>query len=202
MDQRQSWWTRPVVLFGVALAGNLIVALATRHFPYTDVTNHLARYTLLDRYWFGTPPSYIQARLVPGPYMGVDLLGVALVHFFGAVAAIKVLGALAVIAFPVGLWILLSAVGPRYGGEDVRLWALAAVPLGLGYFPLISYLNYVIGIGLLLARIAPWRPGRENASTARLVVLFVTAGALFLIHLSTPLMLLVVVWTDWLFAGA
>jgi hypothetical protein len=201
MDERKPWWTNPGVLFGVALAGNLVVALANHHFPYVDVTNHLARYALLDRFWFGTPPAYIQARLAPGPYMGIDILGVTLVHLFGPAIAAKVMAALVVIAFPVGLWILLSAVG-REGGEDIRLWALAAVPLGLGYFPLTAYMNYVIGIGALLAWIGLWWPAREHASTGRLVAIFITAGLLFLIHLSTPLMMLVVVWTDWLFAGA
>src|SRR5271167_1662972 len=103
MDERRSWWTSPAVLFGLALVGNLAVALASHHFPYTDINNHLARYTLLDRFWFGTPPSYIRARLVPGPYMGIDLVGVALVHVVGAAATMKILAAVAVIAFPVGL---------------------------------------------------------------------------------------------------
>jgi hypothetical protein len=201
-EPKQSRWTSPGVLFGLALLGNVVVALAIRHFPYADTVNHLARYTLLDRYWFGTPPAYIRARLVPGPYIGVDLLGVALVHFFGAAITQKILAVIVVIALPVGLWLLLTAVGPRYGGEDVRLWALAAVPIGLAYFPFTGFLNYVIGVGCVLAWIALWWPGREGASPPRLAITFVTAAALFLVHLSAPLMMLVVVWTDWLFAGA
>jgi hypothetical protein len=206
MDDRQlsrvPWWTDPHLLLAVALAGNLVVALASHHFPYVDVTDHLARYALLDRYWFGTPPAYIRARLVPGPYMGIDLLGVALVHLFGAAAAVKIFGALVVSALPLGLWILLDAVGRRDGGQDVRLWALAAVPIGLGYFSVGSYMNYVIGVGALFAWIGLWWPAREHASTGRLVAIFVASAALFVVHLSTPLMMLVVVWTDWLFAGA
>jgi hypothetical protein len=134
--------------------------------------------------------------------MGIDLLGMALVHLFGAGVAVKILGALVVSALPIGLWILLDAVGRRDGGEDVRLWALAAVPIGLGYFPVGSYMNYVIGVGALLAWIGLWWPAREHASTGRLVAIFFASAGLFLVHLSTPLMMLVVVWTDWLFAGA
>jgi hypothetical protein len=195
------WWANPYLLVGVALVGNLFVALANHHWPYTDITNHLARYVLLDRYWFGTPPDYIQARLVPGPYMGIDLLGVALVQLFGPVATAKIFAVLGVIALPIGLWILLDAVGRKDGGEDVRLWALVAVPLGLGWFTETSFMNYVIGLGALMAWIALWWPAREHASTGRLAAIFVASGVLFLIHLSTPLMMLVIVWTDWLFAG-
>jgi hypothetical protein len=196
------WWASPYLLLGVALAGNLFVALASHHWPYADATNHLARYTLLDRYWFGPRPPYIQGRLIPGPYMGIDLLGVALVHLFGPVATQKILAAIVVVVLPIGLWLLLDAVGRRYGHEDVRLWALAAVPFGLGWFAETSFMNYMIGVGAVLAWTAFWWPGREGASTARLVVLFFATAVLFLIHLSAPLMALVIVWTDWLFAGA
>jgi hypothetical protein len=195
------WWANPYLLMGVALAGNLVVALGNHHFPYCDVTNHLARYVLLDRYWFGVRPAFITARVAPGPYMGVDILGVTLVHFFGAAATLKIFAAILVVALPVGLWVLLDAVGRKYGHEDVRLWALAAVPLSLGWFTDVSFMNYVIGVAVLLVWIAFWWPGRAHASPARLAAIFVTAGLLFLIHLSTPLMMLVVVWTDWLFAG-
>jgi hypothetical protein len=201
-DDGRAWWANPYLLLGVALAGNLFVALANHHWPYADLTNHLARYTLLDRYWFGPRPPYIVARLIPGPYMGIDLLGVALVHLFGAVVAMRVLAAIVVVAVPIGLWLLLDAVGRRYGHEDVRIWALAAVPLGLGWFSETSFMNYVIGVGAVLAWTAFWWPGREHASTGRLVALFFASAILFLIHLSAPLMALVIVWTDWLFAGA
>jgi hypothetical protein len=200
-DAAGAWWASPYLLMAVALAGNLFLALASHHWPYADITNHLARYTLLDRYWFGPRPPYIIARLIPGPYMGIDLLGVALVHLFGAVVAMRALAALVVVAFPVGLWLLLDAVGRHDGGEDVRLWALAAVPLGIGWFAETSFMNFVIGVGALMACVALWWPAREHASTGRLVAIFVASGLLFLIHLSAPLMLLVIVWTDWLFAG-
>ena len=46
----------PEALIIIALALELAVALLSHHFPYQDPTNHLARYTLIDRIWFGDPP--------------------------------------------------------------------------------------------------------------------------------------------------
>jgi len=199
------------LLLAIALAGNVAVAVAARHFPYEDVPNHLTRYVMMDRYWSGTAPSYIKVHLVPGAYVGIDLIGVALVRLVGPVQTARIMGAVLVICLTLGTWALLLAVGRDTDGspeerrrhsQAVGGWALATVPIGLGFFPLVGFMNYTFGVAFLFVWMAIWWPARANASPARLVVLALGAWWLFLVHLSAPLMMLVVVWTDWIFAGA
>jgi hypothetical protein len=211
-DRSRRWWAEPRLLLVLALAANVAVAVAARHFPYEDVPNHITRYVMMDRAWFGTAPSYVEAHLAPGAYIGIDLVGVLLVHFFGPELTARIFGVLVVVAIPLGLWTLLRAVGTGTAGTEseererhglaVGGWALAAVPIGLGFFSLVSFMNYVLGVASLFVWMAIWWPARANASPARLVVLFLGGAWLFLVHLSAPLMMLVVVWTDWLLAGA
>jgi hypothetical protein len=179
----------PLLAFLVALGGNIAVALGAHHFPYEDLPNHLARYVLLDRALSGHPAPYILTRLSPGPYVGLDLIGVALVHTVGAAITARVLAVAVVIAFPVGLYLLLWAVAPAS-----RAWALAAIPLGLGFFPAVGFVNYTIGIGALLAWLALWWSSRPGT---RVTIVALTAGLLFTIHLAAVLIALVVIWTDW-----
>src|SRR5215210_8042634 len=83
-----------------AIAVNVLVALTAVHFPYQDAVNHLARYFLIDQVWSGRPVDWVQIRLVPTSYIGTDLFGIALVHFLGVAAALRVMAVLPLLLLP------------------------------------------------------------------------------------------------------
>jgi MFS family permease len=182
----------PALLVTVATLVNIAVAVIPRHFPYGDTSNQLARYTLMDRFWFGPRPPDIAVHLVPSAYIGVDLVGVALVHLFGALAAGRILAAIALALLPFGLYRLISVTAPAR-----RAWALAGVVLGLNWFLLQGMLSYTIGMGAALLWLAWWWPRRGSTSWGVRALLTLGALVLYLVHLVAPLVVLVVIWVDW-----
>ncbi|HET7553656.1 MAG TPA: hypothetical protein VFK04_20345 [Gemmatimonadaceae bacterium] len=182
----------PALLVTVATLVNIAVAVIPRHFPYGDTTNQLARYTLMDRFWFGPRPPDVVVHLVPSAYIGVDLVGVALVHLFGALAAGRILAAVALALLPFGLYRLISVTAPAR-----RAWALAGVVLGLNWFLLQGMLNYAIGVGAALLWLAWWWPRRGSTSWGVRALLTLGAFVLYLVHLVAAPIVLVVIWIDW-----
>jgi hypothetical protein len=180
--------------FFVGLLANLVLAESLRAFPFEDATNNLTRYVMLDRAWLhgsGVLPSYIEAHFVVGPYLGVDLIGAVLVHLLGPSGALHAIAALVVCAIPVGAWMLLSATG-----RATSAWSLAGVLLGLGFFTVVGFFNYVIGLGAALLWLAAWWPTRAAPTPVRMVGLWLGLVILYLLHLSAPLIAMVVVWVD------
>lgn len=179
------------VLLGLALAVHAAVALGLRHFPYQDVPNHLARYTLIARAWAGGAPAWIDVRLQPTSYVALDLVGAALVASVGAPAAERVLALLGVVALPVGMYLLLRAVAPPQRG-----WALVGVLLSFSSFLLSGFLSYAVGIGCALAWLGAWWPRRRTTRPAARLALALGLVALFVLHLSAPLVALFVVGVE------
>ncbi|MGH7627337.1 MAG: hypothetical protein ACREOJ_18720, partial [Gemmatimonadaceae bacterium] len=171
---------------------NIAVAVLAHHFPYGDVMNQLARYVLMERYWFGAPPPGIVVHLTPTAYIGVDLVGVALVHLFGPHAALRILTAIALALLPAGMYALISVTAPPR-----REWALAGALLGFNWFLIQGMINYAIGVGIVLFWFACWWPRRSAQSWPLRILLSIAAAGLLLIHLTTPLMALVVIWVDY-----
>ena len=191
----------PDALVGVATVTNALIALLAHHFPYQDAPNHIARYVLMDRFWSGYPPPNIDVRMIPGPYLGIDLVGVSLVRFVGPVAAEKALALAAVVLLPLAMYALLRRAAPMQRG-----WALVGAMLAYSWFLLAGMLNFVIGVGLVFAWLAWWWPHREGGRRTTTVALALGAAALFTVHMAAALTTLVVVWTDaalaWYRAGA
>ena len=185
----RSWG--PDLLLGVALLVNVGVALVVRTFPFEDSLNHLARYVLIERILFGTPPDYVVFQPLPTPYIGLDLVGAVLVHLVGAVATLRILGLVALCAPAVGMYILLRAVAP-----DRRGWALAGTLLGFNSYLLAGFLSYVIGVGMALAWLGLWWPRRTATSWRGRLALASGAALIFLVHLAPALTLLLVVGID------
>jgi len=189
---RPGWPVLEEVLLAIAVAVNLIVAFSARHFPYQDAPNHIARYVLMDRFWSGEAPANIAVRLIPGPYLAVDLIGVGLVRLLGPLATERVLAFLALTLLPCGMYLLLRATAPARRG-----WALAAVLLSFSWFLLGGLLNFSIGIGLTFFWLAWWWPRRAEESWRMRLVLALGIAGLFLVHMAAALTALVVVWVDW-----
>ncbi|HEY7861469.1 MAG TPA: hypothetical protein VIB98_08480 [Gemmatimonadaceae bacterium] len=182
----------PETLIIIATALELVVALFAHHFPYTDPTNHLARYTLISRIWFGDPPGYVVFHWIPTSYIAGDVVGALSVHFIGAIATLRLINAATLILLPLGMYGLLWYAAPAQRG-----WALVGVLFGFASHFLFGFLNYALGFGLVFCWLALWYPRRANASWKARLILAFGAIVLFLVHLSAPLIVLVVIWTDW-----
>ncbi len=190
--------TTPAVATAALVAGlvaHLGLALSVRQFPFEDVTNNLARYVMLDRAWFGGQsgpvPSYIETHFTLGPYLGINVVGAALVHVGGPRFALHVLAALVVCAVPIGFWFLLRAAG-----RANLAWSLVGVLIGMGFFTVVGFVNYVIGLGAAMAWLAAWWPVRLAPSRTRTLALWLGLVLLYLIHLAAPLIVLVFLWVD------
>jgi hypothetical protein len=182
----------PEALIGIALALELAVALLAHHFPYTDPTNHLARYALIARIWFGDPPGYVVMHWVPTSYIAGDIVGALSVHFLGAVATLRLINFASLVLLPLGMYGLLLHSAPAQRG-----WALVGVLFGFSSHLLFGYLNYALGVGLVFCWLALWYPRRANATWRARILLGLGAMLLFFVHLTAPLLVLVVIFTDW-----
>ena len=182
----------PEALIIIALAFELAVALLAHHFPYWDTTNHLARYTLIDRLWFGDPPGYVLFHWKPTGYIAGDVVGALLVHFFGAVATLRIIDVACLVLLPLGMYALLLHSAPARRG-----WALVGVLFGFASHFMVGYLNFALGVGLVFCWLALWYPRRESSTWSSRILLALGAVVLFLVHLAAPLLALVVIWTDW-----
>ncbi len=182
----------PDWLFFSALFANVCVILTGRQFPFADMVNHLARFRLMDQYWFGQPPAYLRVDLIPTAYIGLDFVGVAAEHFFPTAVAMRIIAVLCMAALPMGAWLLLRAVNP-----DSRGWALVGVLLGFHWCYLFGFIHYSLGIGLALMWLAWWWPRREKREWHAVTVAAVLAGGVYLVHLAAAVVVLVVIWLDW-----
>ena len=183
------------VLVAAAFVAQAAVVLSVRYLPYSDATNHLSRYVLMEQYWFGTPPDYVEVSLRPSSYIGLDLMGVALVHFFSVQIAAKVLALLSVLAPGIGMYLLLCATCPERRG-----WALVGVLLGFNRYFFLGFFNYTIGIGLLLIWLAAYRRIKARPTLLSLIALGVCGIVLAVVHLSTIIILAVIVAASCLFS--
>ena len=182
----------PEALIVIATALELAVALFAHHFPYTDPTNHLARYDLIARIWFGDPAGYVVMHWVPTSYIAGDIVGALSVHFLGAVATLHLINIASLVLLPLGMYGLLLSAAPAQRG-----WALVGVLFGFSSHLLFGYLNYALGVGLVFCWLALWYPRRANATWLARLMLALGAVVLFLVHLTAPLLVLVVIFTDW-----
>ena len=169
----------------------LLIAMGVRHFPYQDGPNHLARYVLISKALFGVPRPDVVFRLLPTSYIGLDLVGATLVRLIGPDATLRVVVALCIALPPIGLYALLRRVAPERSN-----WALSAVLFGFSWYVLDGLLNYVVGVGLALLWLAWWWPLRQTRAWSIRFAFTIGILLLFTIHLSAPLIVLVVVWVD------
>ncbi len=179
------------VLLALAILVNLAVAASSGPFPYHDATNHLTRYVLMDHAWFGQPAPWTVVRLVATPYIAVDLLGVALVHFLGPEAALRTLALLLLILLPAGMYMLLRATAPAQRG-----WALIGALFSFSWWYLQGSINFSFGLGLLFVVLAYWWPHRRTHRWGIRLLVTLSGVLLLCVHLFAALTLLVVVWLD------
>lgn len=189
-SRRRFDWPEKLIVIAIAL--ELAVALFAHHFPYWDPTNHLARYSLIARIWFGDPPGYVTFHWVPTGYIAGDLVGALLVHYVGAVATLRLIDVASLILLPLGMYGLLLQSAPAQRG-----WALMGVLFGFASHFIVGYLNFAVSVGLVFCWLALWYPRRASATWTARILLGLGAILLYLVHLAAPLLVLVVIWTDW-----
>ena len=175
------------MLVGIGLMVNLFVVLSARHFPYEDAPNHLARYTVIERMLWGEPARDYRFHWIPTPYIGVDLIGVGLVHVFGPTVAEKVLASTAVVLPIAGMYLLLRATAPGRRG-----WSLVAVLISFSWPLMAGLLNFILGFGLVLCCLAWWWPRRDAPGWSVPIIVAGMTFGLFFVHGWAPLLLLVV----------
>jgi hypothetical protein len=178
----------PDILVVIGLMANLFVVLAPRHFPFADVSRHLARYTVIERILWGKGDHDYSFQWIPTPYIGVDLIGAGLVHLFGPTVAEKVLASAAVLLPIAGMYLLLRATAPCRRG-----WSLVAVLISFSWPLMWGLINFVLGLGLVLCGLAWWWPRRDAAGWLTPTIVAGMTFGLYFVHASAPLFLLVVV---------
>jgi hypothetical protein len=189
-DTRVSLRTGRIVLTA-GLLFYFLIAMGLRHFPYQDGPNHLARYVLISKALFGVSRPDVDFRLLPTSYIGLDLVGATLVRFIGPGATLHFVVTLCIALPTLGLYALLRRVAPERSN-----WALSAVLFAFSWYVLDGLLNYVVGVGLALLWLAWWWPLRRTRAWSTRLAFTVGILLLFTVHLSAPLIVLVVVWID------
>ena len=119
--QRHLHSLAPEACLLVVLAVNLSVVWLLSHFPYSDVTNHLARYTLISEELFNGGVRWASFEWIPTPYVGVDLVGAVLVRLLSPQTTLRIMASLGVCLLPVGLYALQRSVWAPSRG-----WAVVA----------------------------------------------------------------------------
>ena len=152
----------------------------------------MARYELISRIWFGVPPDYVMMHWVPTAYIAGDVMGALLVHFVGAVATLRLIDVACLTLLPFGMYALLLQSAPAQRG-----WALVGTLMGFTSPFMFGNLNFQLGIGLFFCWLALWYPRRATERWSARIGLALGAIVLFLVHLTAPLLVLVVIWTDY-----
>jgi hypothetical protein len=183
----EGWPLLEEFLLAAMLAATLGVVCAAQYFPYHDATNNLARYVLMDRAWFGRPAAFVHVRLIPTPYIALDIVGVLLVHVLGAANGLRAMACLLAAVVPLGMYTVLRAVCPERRG-----WAVVGVLCSLTFYLLIGFFNFVGGIGVALFWLAAWWPRRDVTSWRSRAPLLVGLVGVFLVHLAGAMTVLTV----------
>jgi hypothetical protein len=179
-------------LLAAAVAANVVVALAARHFPYLDIVNHLTRYVLLDRALGGQVPAWLSVDWRPTTRIVPDLGGVGLVHVLGPDAALRVLAIVPLLLLPAGMYLLLRATAPSQRG-----WALVGALFNFSWYYLTGVEDFVLGIGCAFVWLSFWWPRRDTTRLATRLCFGLSCAALLLVHLSAPLLVIGVLAVNW-----
>jgi hypothetical protein len=171
-----------------AIACNVVSVAGLRFFPYGDMPNHLARYSLISMSWLHTAPGWVQFRWVPTSYIAIDVIGAALVTVFGPIGASLALTIAYLALLPLGMFALLRAVNPR-----TAAWALVGSLMAFNWCFLTGFYSYSTGVGLSLLWLAWWWPRRASTKLGVRAVGVCGVAALYLVHMSAAAIVLAAV---------
>lgn len=163
----------------VAIVFNIAAVARLRFFPYGDMANHLARYSLISRSWQHTAPAWVQFRWIPTSYIAVDVLGAALVWLLGPFGASLALTIAYLVVLPMGMFALLRAVNPR-----TIAWSLVGSLLAFNWCFLTGFYSYSVGVGLAMLWLAWWWPRRAGTTLRTRIIGAAGIAALYLVHMS------------------
>jgi hypothetical protein len=178
--------TRDDLLVGAAAATVAALCVAFRYLPMLDLPQHYAMVSILAHHH---DPAYGFADrftfdFVGRPYLTVYFLGAGLARLMPLRPAMHIVVALCTIAPLAGTWLLLQATKRRRG------WALLAVPLAFGHLWHWGFLNFLFGVGLLMATLALVVAVAERRSWRLSLALCGAALALLCTHIHCVALLL------------
>lgn len=165
--------------FAVAIAFAVYPVFSHPFISLNDVYNHVARAPVLAHY--DDVPAFQQYwhpnwRLVP--YVGFDLVALALLPWFSLGVIVKLITAMTLVCLLAGAVALSRAAHGKWSAS-----ALICALLLLNRTLLAGFVNYLFGIGLCLIAAAAWIALRQRSPVLRIVVLMIFATALSTIHL-------------------
>lgn len=169
------WW---VAVAGLCLA--LLVPLALVDVPpLLDYPNHLARLVVLA---FGPADPVLARFYAPRweiiPDLGIDLLGVPLLHLLPVHLAGRAI---------IGIVVLTPVLGciaySRAAFGRASWWALGCGLVAYNQTLLLGFLNFTLGLGLALWLAAAWLTWRDTRPWRALAIVVPGAAALFFCHL-------------------
>jgi hypothetical protein len=169
------WWA---AVAGLCLA--LVAPLALVDVPpLLDYPNHLARLVVLA---FGPADPVLARFYAPRwgiiPDLGIDLLGVPLLHLLPVHVAGRAI---------IGIVVLTPVLGAiaysRAAFGRCSWWALGAGLVAYNQMLLLGFLNFTLGLGLALWLAAAWLAWRKTRPWRALAIVVPGAAALFFCHL-------------------
>jgi hypothetical protein len=173
-----------LVAVAVVVAGGL--CLAFRYLPMVDLPQHYAMVSIIAN--LRDPSLGFAERftidLLGRPYATVYLLGAGLARLVPFGAAMRLTVALCTVAPLGGLYALLRAA------ERPRIYALLAVPFAFGAVWHWGFLNFLLGIGLLLLALAQVVRTARRPSIRHLVLTGLLAVVVLFTHIHVLAVLL------------
>ncbi len=169
------WWLLAAALLVVLVAPFLLVDVP----PVLDYPNHLARYFVLAH-----PDDPVLSQMyAPNwrilPNLGMDLIGVALLHVTDVHVGGRILLALSLVAPIIGVIVYHRAAFGR-----TSLWPLASGVIAYNGVFFLGFMNFLLAIGLALCAAAGWIVlGRRNMTRTQIVFGGLAASATFICHI-------------------
>ena len=169
------WWAAVDGLCLVLLAPLALVDVP----PLLDYPNHLARLVVLA---FGPADPVLARFYAPRwgiiPDLGIDLLGMPLLHLLPVHVAGRAV---------IGIVVLTPVLGciaySRAAFGRPSWWALGCGLVAYNQTLLLGFLNFTLGLGLALWLAAAWLAWRETRPWRALAIVVPGAAALFFCHL-------------------
>ena len=187
---RASWgWAD--TLFWAVLILEAAAALSLRYFPYCDATNHLARTALIERFWSGTAPPYVDVSFFPTQNILLDFVGAGIARYLSITVAERALMLFSLVAPPLGLYVFLATCAPERRG-----WAMVGLLLNLNWFFMTGFFPYEVGLGMLFVWLAIYWQAMRKLSRGLAVAAAVLGAVLVLFHRSAALCALAIMVSD------
>lgn len=166
------------IAFVLAFLVSVVPLCFATYPPLFDYPSHIARIYILE-HWKASPAlqGWYDIRSFLLPNVGMDLVTLGLAKIFPITVAGRIF-----LALILGLMLSGCMVLHRCLHGHFSLWALVSAPFLFNWILLFGFLNYLLGVGLLLWAAGSWVLGSRAAPWRRLLWGTLFAVALFFCH--------------------